>query len=122
VDYETACWGDPAMDIGLFLCHLLLKAVRWPQHRADYFALTRQFWHGYAQAISYRPLPELQARGLRHLAVCLLARIDGTSPVDYLPEEPKREAVRRIARQLLEENVVSWPEVLELCEAALRRL
>lgn len=122
VDYETACCGDPAMDIGLFLCHLLLKAARWPQRRADYFALTRQFWTGYAQEISYRPLPELQARGQRHLAVCLLARLDGTSPVDYLPEESRREAVRRLARQFLRAPAADWSEVLDLCEAELTSL
>ena len=28
VDYETAHWGDPTMDLGFFLSHLLLKAVK----------------------------------------------------------------------------------------------
>ena len=93
VDYETAHFGDPTMDLGLFLAHLLLKAVRRPEQRDQFFDLTRAFWRGYASAVRFRPLAELQARGIEHLAVCLLARIDGTSPVDYL-SEPKRETVR----------------------------
>ena len=36
-----------------------------------------------------------------HFAICGLARIDGTSPVDYLPEEQKRETVRNLCRQVL---------------------
>src|SRR5207249_1212589 len=91
VDYETAHFGDPTMDLGLFLCHLFLKAVRLPARRADYFALTRAFWRGYAAEVRFRPVEELERRGVGHFAVCLLARVDGTSPVEYLPEEPKRE-------------------------------
>ena len=53
------------------------------------------------------------------MAVCALARIDGTSPVDYLPEEPKREAVRRMARRLLFEHALAWEEVLEICQSCL---
>lgn len=115
VDYETACLGDPAMDLGLFLCHLILKAVHRYDQREEFFELTRECWRGYAEEVTYRPLPELQARGLRHLAVCLLARIDGTSPVDYLPEEPKREAVRRLARAILREGIADWEEMLHRC-------
>lgn len=119
VDYETACFGDPTMDIGLFLCHLMLKTVRASDRRRDFFALMDAFWAGYSGAVAYRPLAELQARGLRHLAVCLLARIDGTSPVDYLPEEPKRELVRRVSQRILNDNVVQWDEVTDMCERAL---
>ncbi len=118
VDYETAHFGDPTMDLGLFLCHILLKAVRQPEKRARFFDLTRAFWSGYEKAVHFRPLAELQARGIEHLAVCLLARVDGTSPVDYLPEEVKREAVRRLARQLLEERPAEWDQALAKVEGA----
>lgn len=112
VDYETAHLGDPTMDLGFFLSHLLLKAVKRDAERAQFFELTRAFWHGYAEEVRFRALAELQSRGIAHGAVCLLARIDGTSPVDYLPEEPKREAVRRLGRALLLEKVQTWEEVL----------
>ena len=36
VDYETGHQGDPAMDIGFFLSHLLLKTVRQRSERAQY--------------------------------------------------------------------------------------
>jgi 5-methylthioribose kinase len=112
VDYETAHLGDPTMDLGFFFSHLLLKAIRRPALLGAYKDLTRAAWRGYAAEATFRPLEELMRRGTGHLAVCLLARIDGTSPVDYLPEEPKREAVRRLARSLLWEPPASWNEVL----------
>ena len=100
------------MDLGLFLTHVLLKAFRWPEKRDEYFALTKAFWQGYAREVSYRSHAELHARAIRHLGVCLLARIDGTSPVDYLPEEAKREAVRAVGRAVLLDGVKSWDKLL----------
>lgn len=121
VDYETAHFGDPTMDLGFFLSHLLLKAVKRHTQRHEFFELTRVFWRGYGSEVRFRPLAELQTRGSEHLAVCLLARIDGTSPVDYLPEEPKREAVRRLGRSLLRERPANWEDVLGRCHQELAR-
>jgi 5-methylthioribose kinase len=121
VDYETAHFGDPTMDLGLFLAHLLLKATRLPQARASYFDLTRAFWRGYAAEVRFRKLDELQSRGNGHVAVCLLARVDGTSPVDYLTEESQRETVRRIARELLSTRPICWEDVLALTEREIAR-
>jgi 5-methylthioribose kinase len=118
VDYETAHLGDPTMDLGLFLCHLALKAFRDHVRRASYDELTRGFWRGYSGAVSFRPAAELERRGIGHFAACLLARIDGTSPVDYLPDEPTREGVRRLGRRLLWERPARWEDVLALLPLA----
>lgn len=122
VDYETAHFGDPTMDMGLFLAHLLLKAVKEDRLRERFFEATRAFWRGYEREVQFKPVAELQRRGIEHLAVCLLARIDGTSPVDYLPEEAKRDAVRRIARSFLHDRPSGWPEVLRQVGETLGQL
>jgi aminoglycoside phosphotransferase (APT) family kinase protein len=122
VDYETAHLGEPAMDLGFFFSHLLLKAVHRHAERQAYYDLTRAAWRGYATAVRFMPLDELIRRGVGHLGVCLLARIDGTSPVDYLPQEPKREAVRAIARELLHERPGDWTQVLDCVERHLGAL
>jgi 5-methylthioribose kinase len=122
VDYETAHFGDPSMDLGFFLSHLLLKAVKHAPRREEFFELTRTFWRGYAATVRYRPAADLEARGIEHFAVCCLARIDGTSPVDYLPEEPKREAVRQLGRWILHEQPRHWQDVLSHCNPILREL
>ena len=122
VDYETAHGGDPTMDLGFFLSHLMLKAAKHYSMRQWFFDLTRAFWRGYAAEARFRPLPELEVRGSEHFAVCALARIDGTSPVDYLTEEPKREAIRRIGRRVLHERPGRWEQVLQLCDLEMRPL
>jgi 5-methylthioribose kinase len=102
------------MDLGLFLCHLLLKAFQRPTQRQAYFDLIRAFWQAYSREVTFRPISELEARGIAHCAVCLLARIDGTSPVDYLTEEVKRERVRSVARIILKDRLQRWEDVLSM--------
>jgi 5-methylthioribose kinase len=122
VDYETAHWGDPTMDLGFFLSHLMLKAARKSALREKYFELTRVFWRAYLDAVQFSPPSELVSRAIEHLGVCALARIDGTSPVDYLTEEPSREAVRALARWVLWERPLHWEEVLQRSESLFSTL
>ncbi|HWY86408.1 MAG TPA: aminoglycoside phosphotransferase family protein [Gemmataceae bacterium] len=111
VDYETAYLGDPTMDLGLCLAHLVLKAQRLPAQSAHFLKLMRAFWTGYKAAVTFRPAGELESRAIAHLGACLLARIDGSSPVDYLPEEDKRGAIRDLGRRILLDNIAQWSEV-----------
>jgi 5-methylthioribose kinase len=122
VDYETAHLGEPAMDLGFFFSHLLLKAAHRHAERRKYYDLTRAAWRGYAAEVRFTPVEELRRRGVGHLGACLLARIDGTSPVDYLPEAAKREAVRQIGRELLRERPGDWGQVLDCVERHLGAL
>jgi 5-methylthioribose kinase len=122
VDYETAHWGDPTMDLGFFLSHLILKAARRVALREKYSNLTRRFWEAYLDVVRFFPANELVSRGIEHFGVCALARIDGTSPVDYLTEEWKREAVRALARWVLRERPLRWEDVLEKSESLISPL
>ena len=79
----------------------------------------RAFWGSYCHTVAFRSHEELERRGVQHLGVCLLARVDGTSPVDYLPEEPKREAVRALARTLLAAPAADWDAALAAVRDAL---
>jgi 5-methylthioribose kinase len=119
VDYETAHLGDPTMDLGFFLSHLMLKAVKRSAERERYFELTRAFWRGYGREVRFRPLGELQARGIGHFALCVRARIDGTSPVDYLHDEARREAARELSRRVFRERVRGWEDVLRVAGSVL---
>jgi 5-methylthioribose kinase len=119
VDYETAHFGDPTMDLGLFVAHIVLKAARLPSRRHDYHRLIQSFWRGYSEHGTYRDTAELERRGVQHLGVCLLARVDGTSPVDYLPEVPKRDAVRRLGQSILQWGVGRWQDAWSCAESEL---
>jgi 5-methylthioribose kinase len=104
IDFEVGHYGDPAFDLGFFLTHLVLKSIWAGPRRTAYLRLATQFWTTYRQqllpTISNSELADLELRTLGNLAGCMLARVDGKSPVDYL-SAAQREAVRRLARNWL---------------------
>jgi len=116
VDHETAYLGEPAMDLGFFFSHLLLKAIRMPGWRGAMVGLIR------AALGAYSPKGDVLWRGLGHLGVCLLARVDGTSPVDYLPSPRHQEAARRLGRKILLQTPYDWETVLGWAEDEVRDL
>jgi aminoglycoside phosphotransferase (APT) family kinase protein len=101
IDFETAHLGDPAFDLGFFLSHLFLKSLHVLAMQDEFLAGIRSFWATYAAALhACISKAELEPRVCRHLAACLLARVDGKSPVDYLtPDE--QQTVRGIAIEAL---------------------
>jgi hypothetical protein len=88
IDFEVGHFGDPAFDLGFFLTHVMLKAVHAGPAAASRLELVPVFWQAYAAALLPRvgpaALAALAQRTLGHLAGCMLARVDGKSPVDYL--------------------------------------
>ena len=125
VDFETGHYGDPAFDLGFFLSHLLLKTVLHADRFAEYAGLTTRFWSTYlaelpAQAPGQPLSPEnLLSRTLPHLAGCMGARIDATSPVDYLPDAPRRQLVREFCRDLFNNRPGTWAGVLSNLQTQL---
>jgi 5-methylthioribose kinase len=112
IDFETGHYGDSAFDLGFFLSHLYLKSVRARSDAGRFLRLAEAFWNHYQLGISaggqsqgFQP-EELERRTVSHLAACALARIDGTSPVDYLPNSVDRQAVRNFSSGVLEDSVV----------------
>lgn len=119
VDYETAHLGDPTMDLGFFLSHLMLKSIKRQAERGQFHELTHAFWRGYGREARFRPLGELIQRGIAHCGLCILARIDGTSPVDYLTEESERELARQLGRRLLLERPATWEDGVQLAASVM---
>jgi 5-methylthioribose kinase len=99
VDFETAHAGDPAFDIGFFLSHITLKGLRSGPDQGKALTLVEPFWDGYHSEAGPGH-PNLSERVTKHAAACMLARVDGTSPVDYLTHADQ-DRVRQVARDIL---------------------
>ncbi|MCK6626271.1 MAG: aminoglycoside phosphotransferase family protein [Anaerolineae bacterium] len=97
LDHEVIHWGDPAFDLGFSLTHLLSKAHFLPQQRAAFAAAAVTYWQVYAETLSDTlvasfnsrssvpgPRSSFEARAARHTLACLLARVAGRSPLEYL--------------------------------------
>jgi 5-methylthioribose kinase len=113
IDFEVGHFGDPAFDLGFFLTHLVCKSIWSGSGRREYVELAMAFWHSYCQTISAAvasdELTSLEQRTLWNLAGCLLARVDGKSPVDYL-SPAQQQVARELARQWIVSPPPTWTE------------
>ncbi len=100
LDHEVIHFGDPTFDLGFSMTHLLSKAHHLAVQRQNFLEATRQYWlHYSATAPVLSALPDFEARAVRQTLGCLLARVDGRSPLEYLSESKRihqREAVLEI--------------------------
>ena len=85
LDYEVVHFGDPAFDLGFAMTHFLSKAHHLPAERARLATAALQFWRVYrGETQSLDWAKELEPRSVRHVLACLLARVAGKSPLEYL--------------------------------------
>ena len=90
LDYEVAHIGDPAFDLGFSLTHLLSKAHHLAGQRAAFGAAAQAYWAAYAVELGAVPWRAgLEARAVAHTLGCLLARVAGRSPLEYLSAEER---------------------------------
>ncbi|RIK82702.1 MAG: phosphotransferase [Planctomycetota bacterium] len=112
VDFETGHFGDPAFDLGFFLTHLVLKACYFAPLSTPLIGLANDFWAAYFVTLGLHTADDqrdLARRAMQHLGACIVARLDGKSPVDYLDEPQRRDAARTFGRNLLLDPVDAWP-------------
>lgn len=93
LDHEVIHFGDPAFDLGFSLAHFLSKAHHLPAWRQQFVEATGHYWQHYYQEVSTVDWSSsVEARAVRHTLGCLLARVAGRSPLEYLtPEERIRQ-------------------------------
>lgn len=119
LDAECACISDPAFDLAFCLNHLLLKCLWVPAARRNYLAAFEGLAGHYLAAVTWEDPAAVERRAARLLPGLLLARVDGTSPVEYLEDEWQRDCVRHFARRFLlrpgdrlAELATAWGEAL----------
>lgn len=97
LDYEVIHWGDPAFDVGFALTHFLAKANHVGGWEDRFLQAASRFWATYtAQVTGLAGFQDMESRVVRHTLACLLARVDGRSPLEYLSaleRERQRQAV-----------------------------
>jgi len=90
LDHEVIHFGDPAFDLGFSLTHLLSKAHHVQHCRAAFAAAANHYWHVYQQQVSAVSWgAALEERAIRHTLACLLARVAGRSPLEYLSRDER---------------------------------
>lgn len=120
LDAECAWYGDPAFDAAFCLNHMLLKCLWRPHWAPRYLACFDALARSYLDGATWEPRDALEARTAALLPGLLLARIDGKSPVEYVTDEARRNAVRRVARRLLLQPSMRLAEVADAWRAETR--
>jgi 5-methylthioribose kinase len=127
LDFECAHLGDPTFDLGFFLSHILLKSMlaasRGTELETAYLDLGPRFWTAYLarRALGSTEENALVRRACLHTAACVLARVDGKSPVEYLDERGQCVA-RDFATRALEYGPATFAELVAiLADAAEKR-
>ncbi len=119
LDHEVIHWGDPAFDLGFGHTHLLAKAIHVAGRRTEFADASRRHWRVYHGVIGDVPWRgDLEARAVRATLGCLLARVDGRSPLEY-QSEPDREQQRTAAIALMADPPATYDELAAAWLAAL---
>jgi 5-methylthioribose kinase len=90
LDHEVAHLGDPAFDLGFSLAHLLSKAHHLPRQRAEFANAALLYWQ------AYEGERQLEQRAVCHTLACLLARVSGRSPLEYLDGNERMRQQRAV--------------------------
>ena len=121
LDFEVIHFGDPAFDIGFSLAHFLSKAHHLPARRTDFLDMASAYWRSYSQALSPELLQPVGDYAARHTLACLLARVAGRSPLEYLDAE-ERDRQTRIVLALISQEVLDVECLIGAFGAALENL
>jgi hypothetical protein len=129
LDFEVAHWGDPLFDVAFMLNHLLIKATHHGLQagaRFDAFvSLAREFRESHRHAFS-RHLSSPRVDSIldetaltTELAILMLARVDGKSPVQY-PTKPCQDILRSVSKSAIEQSFETVTAVVDALEASIR--
>jgi 5-methylthioribose kinase len=115
LDFEVAHWGDPAFDTAFMLNHLFIKSIYHAADGDEYVGAARRFWDAYVARVDWEVEPET----VRELAILMLARVDGKSPVEYVTAAETKRRLRTTARRALVEGVETVDGFVGLVEEAV---
>ena len=101
LDHEVMHFGDPALDVGFALSHLLSKAHHLAAQRGRFAAAALLFWREYARNNPSMADAAFEARAARHTLACVLARAAGRSPLEYLGRAARRRQVDAVLPLIL---------------------
>ena len=108
LDYEVIHFGDPAFDIGFSMTHFLSKAHFMPDHRSAFIDMAGAYWETYQDNLAAK---WEESHAVRHTLACLLARVAGRSPLEYLNAVQRRDQ-QKIVLDLISQDITTIPQLI----------
>lgn len=112
LDHEVIHFGDPTFDLGFSMTHLLSKAHHVVEHREKFLEAAQVYWNTYSEsAPGLLTQPNFEARAVRQTLGCMLGRIDGRSPLEYL-SKGERSRQRQAVLALMKNPPASFSKLI----------
>ena len=113
LDHEVIHFGDPAFDLGFSLTHFLSKAHHLPEHRRVFAQSANVYWQTYRRELGRLPwTATLEPFAVRHTLACLLARVAGRSPLEYL-SSPEKTRQQQVVVTLMANTPETIPDLIQ---------
>ena len=119
LDFVCAQWGDPALDLGIFLAHYPLMVFGSKALPTILVAEARRAFDNYIVSRGEYS-SEFLSRTIEYMALMMLGRADGDFVFDYL--QPHRATVCELARRLLGGSFTSFGDVHGMLIDSLSRV
>ncbi len=121
LDYEVIHFGDPAFDVGFSLTHFLSKAHHLTARRQAFLEMARHYWQSYMDALSPDLRAPVRQQAVKHTLACMLARVAGRSPLEYL-DDKERKTQKRIVLKLIMQDIREISGLIDAVGAELARI
>jgi tRNA A-37 threonylcarbamoyl transferase component Bud32 len=113
LDHEVIHFGDPAFDLGFSLTHFMSKAHHLLDRRGEFAEAAVLYWSVYLRTLGEVGwAEELEARVVRHTLGCLLGRVAGRSPLEYL-DDAERARQKNAVLALMSDAPTTVPDLVD---------
>lgn len=121
LDHEVIHFGDPAFDVGFAMTHYLSKGHFRISCRDAFMDAARLFWKTYWHKTGSAIWADaLERHCICHLLGCLLARVVGKSPLEYL-DDKQRNIQKHTVLDLIQETIVSMDQLINTFTTGLKQ-
>lgn len=111
LDHEVIHYGDGTFDIGFAMSHMLSKANHLKRFKQEMIDCAHLFWQSY---VTSNPGlgKERELRAVQHSLACMLARVHGRSPLEYLTKQ-EQHTQSRMVLHLIERMPLSISQLID---------
>ncbi|MCY4072396.1 MAG: aminoglycoside phosphotransferase family protein [Chloroflexi bacterium] len=120
LDFEVIHFGDPAFDIGFSMTHFLSKAHFLRANRPRFIEMAAEYWRAYSADLDAALAKRMGSSAVAHTLACLLARVAGRSPLEYLDDD-HRSRQKMIVLELIGREIGAIPQLIDSFRECLDR-
>jgi hypothetical protein len=121
LDYEVAHYGHPSFDVAFFANHFVLKGVKNKAWAEAYMGMLDFMLRIYFSKVRCISPAVMEKSVIKLLALLMIARVDGKSPVEYISSDEDKEQIRSIAFETIESRITSYRDFRDLALSHIRQ-